>query len=534
MPREGFAAALGSLLAEPERRAALAAAARRHRARPERRHPLDRAREAVAALAAPHAAPCPPRHQFVAEGAPSPGGADPLDAALEGLRAAFAAIDPAGPGGPLPRAAARWPSWPAASPPALPAEDRETLLREAEAILAAYAPRLPLDAPPMPWTGFLPDEPGLAGRDTASRFTLLVPAGAAWVQLRLATALPLDLRLSLLDLEGGALGGLRPHRLHPGQSLLELDRPEGSGGRPARLVVEASGGDPASGGPRVLQFACGTRAGPFPLLADLSRDAMDRFRAELPDSWWRAARQAAAHRPLSRSGRGAEGAHGARAEPHDALLRPAGAPLPSGLGLFGTLPKEDPQAEGCAASVDTPSPAVDAVLLRTRALLEAAPLHRLALGRRALGLDRPYLLAARLGGGLPPAGDLPSLAAGLGLDLVLAGGGRARRLSPDGEARDGAVALSGLVRAGEAGCRALWLPEEEADERALIALGWLAGVPVAAAASNPFARAALRPPADGLLLRRAGAGGLEALLREPALAEALARGGDRALAGWLG
>ena len=555
VPLAGFAAALGRLLTEPERRASLAEAARRHRNRPERLHPLQTAREAVAALAAPHATPRAPRRLLVAEGAPSPVRSALTKAGVGALRPDFATIDVAGPGGAMPFAADRRQALSRARRPVV---ELEPLLQEAEAILAVYAPLLPLDIPPMAWTGFLPAEPGLAGRDTAGRFALLLPAGTTWVQLRLATPVLLEFRLSLRGIGGGWLGRLRAHQLHSGESLLELGIGELTIDRPALLVAEVvpAGSGEVAVGLRVLQFACGTAAGPVPLLADLSRDAMDRFRASFPEMWSRAARQAAARRatarlPLRKSA--AEDVFSALSGKspgyYDALLLPAEAvpsvrpalpsPPPRLLTLasddpapFGTLPEsEGPGLEGTSFLAFSPSLA--AVLQRMRALQEEAPLHRLAAGRRALGLRRPYLLAASMEGGPPLAGALHALTAPLGLDLVLAGGGRARRVSPEGEAQDGALSLGGLVCAEGAGCRGIWLPDEAADERALIALGWLAGVPVLASAANPFARQALRPPSNGLLLRGPGGDGLAALLRDPLLGKALIRGGAASLDAWL-
>ncbi|RVT90599.1 hypothetical protein EOD42_23490 [Rhodovarius crocodyli] len=108
----------------------------------------------------------------------------------------------------------------------------------------------------------------------------------------------------------------------------------------------------------------------------------------------------------------------------------------------------------------------------------------------ALGVERPFLLVASQEGTLPRGLEalLRPLTAAAGLDLVLAEAGLARRVSPWGGSTDARVPVASLLRGQDPRCIGLWLPEPLADERALIALGWEAGIPVLTHPLNPHAR----------------------------------------------
>ncbi|MBI0534673.1 glycosyltransferase family 1 protein [Roseomonas sp. KE2513] len=549
VPLGRFPAALRRLLSAPGEREALAADARRHWASPARWAPLQAARTAVAALAGAQTVPRPPRRLLAIADDGSSERAARFDTALEGLLPGFSEVEILRP----------------ASPAAPPSPERLRVLgREAETILADFAPLLPSDAPPMPWTGFLPAEPRRAGRQASARFGLLLPAGAAWVQLRLSAPRPLALRLHLRTPEGAKLAALRSRRVPAAQSLLELDLSRLTTARPALLLAEVmdtarwKGTDEL----RLLQFACGAAAGGPPRLADLHRDAMDAYRSAFPQHWresaWRVAdRRSATERVLLGNGQTlAEAALAEAGGTYDHLLLPAeaasaparaqGGPrvLAVALGgpdIFGTVPEATgPGLRAAHVAVAAfpgmwpVRPASGEILRRMREMEEEAPLHRIARGRAALGLRQPYLLAASLDGAMPVGAEaLHALTAPIGLDLVLAGGGRARRLPPEGEAVTAAVPLAGLLGAKGVECCGLWLPEAAADERALIALAWLTGVPVMAAFTNWYARQSVQQSVTGLLLRPPHWNSLEAVLRQPALRVSMARGGADALHRWL-
>ncbi|PZW43068.1 glycosyltransferase involved in cell wall biosynthesis [Humitalea rosea] len=555
--REAFVPVLAALLEAPARRDTLAAAARAWWASPARTAPLRLAQEALAALLAVAPPPRPPRHLLVLGSAATEAEAAVLAGTLDGLRPGFDAVDvllpadlPPGLEAMLCAAATRSLRLPSGPPPP-PVPPRQMLVaREEAAILRGFVPGL-AGAAPLGLSGLLPPD-AAEGRGLAPGFALLLPPGTGWVQLAFAAPAPLRLRLAVAAQDFGLLD-------LPGTGrVLELELRPGPPGAPLLLqgeVFAADGTAPATG-LRLRRLVCGA-AGGGPIRAmPLDTDATRLTRAASPEAWLAAARQVAAARGEAerRLLRGAPaptalapwlaeslGRYVAVLVPLEAgalaamLLDPARSPRPRRLGLTlaadaggGILPEAEASllahTDRALLARPGPWPVARGGVLRGFAALrqEAASARHLAAARAALGLERPWLLAAHLTGGMPAGQALHALAAAAGVDLVLAGDGQALRIAPSGRTQSAPIAFAALLCAAAPVCLGLWLPDPVADERALIALAWSVGVPVAADAGNPFARDALGADAEGPAR----------LLADAGLRARLVQAGQARLAAW--